>query len=259
MKYTIVLLLVLLLAGSCMHKKIRYIQDDNEIPGKTYNWDNTPPDYLIQQKDILYIKISSTNKDISKFFELESGQTNVSGGGMGNAYYLNGFTVNDTGYIVVPVLGELFVEGKTMKEVENIVQLKTDEHLQHAISTVRMVSFNITFLGEVSRQGKFPIMQDNVNILDAIALAGGITDYGNRKNILIVRQTETGAKTFRIDLTDRKILSSENYYLVPNDIIVVEPLKNKSFALGVRDYTLILTTITSTITMILLVVTLFKP
>jgi polysaccharide export outer membrane protein len=145
-----------------------------------------------------------------------------------------------------------------MKEIEDLVQKKADEHLQHAITVVRMVSFNITFLGEISRQGKFTIMQENLNIIDAVAMAGGITDYGNRKNVLLLRQTDTGTKTFRIDLTDRNLLHSEKYYLVPNDVIIVEPMKNKSFQLGVRDYTMILTTVTSTITMILLIANLFK-
>lgn len=252
------LLIVSMLASSCMYKKMRYIQDKNEIPESVSKYENTAPTYIVKKKDILYIKISSTNKEISQFFDLESGQTSSSQGSGGNQYYLNGFTVNDTGYIILPVIGGIMVEGRSMKEIEDIVQSKTNEHLQHAISTVRLVSFNVTFLGEVGSQGKLTIMDDKVNILDGIALAGGISDYGNRRNVLMVRQTKTGSETFRIDLSDRKLLSSKYYYLVPNDIIIVEPMKNKAFQLGVRDYSLILTTVTSTVAMILLIANLFK-
>ena len=247
-----------LLASSCMHKKIRYILDQNEVSGSISEYENHPPNYLVQKNDILYIKISSTNKEISQYFEIESQQTNSSGGGQYNSFYLNGFTVNDTGFVVVPVLGGIFVEGKTILEIQEIVQKKTDDHLNNAIATVRLVSYYLTFLGEINSQGRITVMQDYVNILDGLALAGGVSDYGNKKNVLIVRQTKAGTQTFRVDLTDRKLLSSDKFYLVPNDIIIVEPLKNKSFQLGVRDYTLILTTVTSTITMVLLVVNMFK-
>ena len=258
MKFIVIFLIVSLLASSCMHNKIRYILDKNEIPDTVYEYANVPPTYTIHKNDILYIKISSTNKELNAFFEIETSQASSSGGGQNNSYYLNGYTVNDTGYVVVPVLGDIFVEGKDMKEIQTIVQKKTDEHLNNAITTVRLVSYYLTFLGEINSQGKITVMQDNINILDGIALAGGIGDYGNKKNVLIVRQTATGTKSFRVDITDRRLLDSDKFYLVPNDIIIVEPLRNKSFQLAVRDYTLLLTTITSTITMVLLVITLLK-
>jgi len=258
MRFIVIFLIVSLLASSCMHNKIRYILDKNEIPDTVYEYANVAPTYLIHKNDILSIKISSTNKEINAFFEIEKSQGNSSGSGQNNSYYLNGFTVNDTGYVVVPVLGSIFVEGKDMKEIQAIVQKRTDEHLNNAITTVRLVSYYLTFLGEINSQGKITVMQDNVNILDGVALAGGISDYGNKKNVLVVRQTPSGTKSFRIDLNDRNILSSNKFYLVPNDIIIVEPLKMKSFQLGVTGYTLLLTTITSTITMVLLVISLLK-
>ena len=254
----LLLLLTSILASSCMHNKIRYIQDKNEVFEKVYEYPNQAPDYQIQKQDILYIKISSTNKEINEYFELDTRQIGSSGGSQGNSYYLRGFTVNDTGYVSLPVLGDIHVKGYTVKEVQELVQQKTDEHLNNAIANVKLVSFYLTFLGEVNSEGKITVMQDHVNILDGIALAGGIGNYGNKKNVLIVRQTNTGTKSFRVDLTDRKILSSDKFYLLPNDIIIVEPLKNKSFQLGIRDYTLILTTVTSTITMVLLVINLMK-
>ena len=260
MKSTILsVFLVVLLASSCMHNKIRYILQKNERYDKIYEYSNEAPEYKIQKQDILYIKISSTNKEINQYFEVDSRQVSGSNRGQGgSAFYLSGFTVNDTGYVSVPVLGAIYVEGQTVKEIQEIVQLKTDEHLNNAIATVKLVSFYITFLGEVRSQGKITVMQDEVNILDAIALSGGIGDYGNKKNVLVVRQTDTGTKTFRVDLTKRELLTSEQFYMLPNDIVIVEPLKNKSFQLGVRDYSLVLSTVTSTVAMVLLVINLLK-
>jgi polysaccharide export outer membrane protein len=252
------LLLVILLSG-CMHNKIRYIHDKNEVFENIEEYENKAPDYQIQASDILYIKISSTNKEINEYFEIGSSQlNNQMGGGQGNNFYLRGFCVSDSGYVSIPVLGDIYVEGFTIKEVQELVQKKTDNILNNAIITVKLVSFYITFLGEVNSQGKITVMQDEINILDAISLAGGIADYGNKKNVLVVRQTQKGTKTFRVDLTERELLTSEKFYMLPNDIVIVEPLKSKSFQLGVRDYSLLLTTVTSTITMVLLVINLLK-
>lgn len=255
------ILLYILLASSlssCIHNKLRYIQDKNEVFDKISEYSNKAPDYRIQVNDILYIRINSTNKKLNQYFSLGAG--NVSSGSTrgGSGFYLNGFTVNDTGYIEVPILGEILVEGYTIKEVQEIVQNKTDEHLNNAISNVKLVSFFITFLGEINGQGKHTIMQDNIHLLDAVALAGGISDYGDRTNVLIVRQTKTGTKTFRVDLTKRSLLTSDKFYLLPNDIVIVEPLMRKSFQLSVRDYTLILSTITSSTAMIFFILNLLK-
>ena len=95
-------------------------------------------------------------------------------------------------------------------------------------------------------------MKDN----DAFALAGGIGDYGDKRNVLVVRKTHNGTKTFYVDLTDRQLLLSDKFYLLPNDMVIVEPLRNKTFRMSIVDYTIILTTVTSTITMILLILSL---
>lgn len=255
---TPLLFLAVILFSGCLHNKIRYIQDKNEVFEQINEYANKAPDYKIQSEDILYIKISSTNKEINEYFEVNTSSQSMQQGGQQNSFYLRGFNVNDSGYVSVPVLGSIYVEGFTIKQVQELVQKKTDELLNNAIATVKLVSFYITFLGEVNSQGKITVMQDDINILDAIAQAGGVADYGNKQNVLVVRQTKEGTKTFRIDLTKRNLLTSEKFYMLPNDIVIVEPLKNKSFQLGVRDYSLILTTVTSTITMVLLVINLLK-
>ncbi len=255
---TILLFLAAILFSGCIHNKIRYILDKNEVFEEINEYANKAPDYKIHSQDILYIKISSTNKEINEYFEVNTGRQNIQQGGQQNSFYLRGFTVNDSGYVIVPVLGKMHVEGFTIKEAQELVQEKTDALLNNAIATVKLVSFYITFLGEVNNQGKITVMQDEINILDAISMAGGIGDYGNKQNVLVVRQTKDGTKTFRVDLTKRDLLTSEQFYMLPNDMVIVEPMKNKSFQLGVRDYSLLLTTVTSTITMVLLVINLLK-
>jgi polysaccharide export outer membrane protein len=246
----------MILFSSCLSNRIKYIQDKDEAFERISEYENKPKEYKLQPEDILYIKITSTNKEINEYFNQDS-RNNTSNLQNSN-FYLDGFTVNDSGYVQVPVLGEIMVEGLNMKEVSNLVQQKTDEHLNNATVNVKLVSFYLTFLGEVGSQGRMTVLQDDINILDAIALAGGINDYGDKRNILVVRKTLNGTKTFHVDLTERNLLSSEKYYLLPNDMIIVEPLRNKTFRMSIMDYTMVLTTVTSTITMVLLIMNLAK-
>ncbi len=261
------LLKILLIAStaifltSCMHSKIRYIQDKNEIFGQIDEYANHPPEYKLQKEDILYIKVSSTNSEIGNLFAINSsGAVNRGSRGAANSggFYLDGFTVSDSGNIDIPVVGKLAVEGLTIDQTQVLVQQNIDKLLNDAIVTVKLVSFYVDFLGEMNSQGRLFVQQDNINILDAISQMGGVSTYGDRKNVLVVRKTPTGTKTFRVDLTKRDLLSSDKFYMLPYDMIVVEPLRRKSFRLSVADYSLVLTTISSTITMIFVLLNLSK-
>lgn len=256
MKKILPIILISFLLSSCLSKKIKYIQDKEETFEQISEYDNKPKDYKLKPEDILYIKITSTNKEINEYFNQNS-RNNTSNVQNSN-FFLDGFTVNDSGFVQVPVLGDIMVEGLNMSEVSKLVQEKTDEHLNNATVLVKLVSFYLTFLGEVGSQGRLTVLQDDINILDALALAGGINDYGDKKNVLVLRKTLNGTKTFHVDLTDRQLLSSEKFYLLPNDMIIVEPLRNKTFRMSIMDYTVILTTVTSTITMVLLIMNLAK-
>jgi polysaccharide biosynthesis/export protein len=250
---------LILLGTSCIHNKIRYIIDDKEALGKITEYPNVPVDYTIKKKDILYIRVLSSNDEVNKLFNLVmSSAGNQSSSQGASQFYLSGYTVNDSGNIILPIVGVINVEGKTMNEIREILTSRVNERINNADVMVSLVSFYLTFVGEFNSQGKISVMQDNVNILQAISLAGGISDYGNKKRILILRKTKEGSETFRVDLTKRSLLLSDNFFLKPDDILIAEPLKNKSFQLGARDYSLVLSTVTSTVAMVLLVINLLK-
>jgi polysaccharide biosynthesis/export protein len=258
-KIIFVVLSLMLLGSSCIHNKIRYIIDDKEPLDKVTEYPNYPEDYLIKKKDILYIRVLSSNPEVNKLFSLNTGNNQGMSSMQGTSqFYLSGYTVNDSGNIILPVVGEVFVEGKNMNQIRELITGKVNERINNADVMVSLVSFYITFVGEFGMQGKISVMQDNVNILEAIALAGGVTDYGNRKRILVLRKTNEGVESFRVDITKRSLLVSDKFFLRPNDIIIAEPMKNKSFQLGVRDYSLVLSTVTSTIAMVLLIINLSK-
>jgi len=130
--------------------------------------------------------------------------------------------------------------------------------INDAIVAVKLVSFRVTFLGEVAQQGTHTFYRDRLNILEAIANIGGITDYGNKQNVMLVRTINGNSKVFRLNLADRKILESQFYYLVPNDILVVEPIKFKTNQTAISNLSFYLSAITSTLTALFLVSNILK-
>ncbi len=119
---------------------------------------------------------------------------------------------------------------------------------------VRLASFRITLLGEFQSPGKYDVYQNNINIFEAISLGGDLTDFAKRNKVAIIRQTGKGSKVIRVDLNDKRILESDYYYLLPNDIVYAEPIKAKQFVSTNFPYGLVF----SVLSTILLLYTFFN-
>ena len=116
---------------------------------------------------------------------------------------------------------------------------------------VKFIDNQVSVLGEVQRQGVFSFSQDKLNIYEALALGGGLTRYGNRKNVILIRQEGDKIMHHKLNLADSKIASKDYYYVLPNDVVVVEPLKSVSTSYQNITYTTILTSITTLIAVLL--------
>ena len=101
---------------------------------------------------------------------------------------------------------------------------------------MKLVNFQVAVLGEVKSPGNFTVEQDQINLFQAIGLANGITDFGNYKKVKLVRQTQSGSEVHLLDLTDDRILESPYYYLMPNDVVYIEPRSTKSWAYSQFPY-----------------------
>jgi polysaccharide biosynthesis/export protein len=257
-------LLIGLMLSSCAHKRLIYLQEKAvEETEKEYTYKDSS--YVIQPHDILYIQIRTFNEEVDKLFNQSRGgggisnnnNRNIGSGGNRSSFYFNGYTVNDTGYIKVPIIGEMKIAGHTIPETQKIIEDMAEEYLQEANITVKFVSFNITFFGEFNSPGVQTFYQERVNVFEAVTKAGGISDYGDRDNVLVIRKLgKNRLKTFRIDLTDRNILGSDEFLLMPNDLVYVEPVRSRSFKIGAADFTFVLSTFSSTLSTILLIFTL---
>jgi len=255
--YIFILGILIIISSSC-NKRVRYIykKDTNQDTIYTYNVSSSK--YKLKSNDVLHIQISTTDEDISKLFQVGDLSGNNSRSNNGGEFYLSGFTVNDTGYVQIPILGSLPAEGKTVAEFRSDVTSKTHEYLNDAIVNVKFVSFKISFLGEVNRKGPVYIYQDNIDILEAVARAGGVTGYADLSKVTVVRKGENQRIVYQLDLSDRELLTSQKFYLYPDDIIIVEPIKAKIAQMNIRDYLFFLSAFSSALTTVVLIINLTK-
>jgi len=254
----LILTLVVLIAASCTsQKKLAYLNNLPETGGEeTFTMDI--PDYKIQPRDILYITIKAmTPEGLIKDF-LSAG----SGGGMGlsqgeSGGGLFGYDVDFNGFIELPAIGQIKVGGLSLEETREAIQEKAGTVFRNSTVECKLLSFKFTVIGEVGSPGAYINYNNYLTVLEAIGRAGGVDDYGNRNRVLVVRSIDKGTKTFRINLQDKNILSSEAYFLLPNDVVIVEPLKQKIFNMNLTTISFIISSITGTISMTLLLINYF--
>lgn len=235
--------------GSCtQQKKIIYLQKKLESDTLSV-YTNNHPEYFLKAGDILYISIASINQEVVNAFNINQ-STVYTAYYTDASLYVNGYSVSDSGLIDIPIFGRIEVMGLSVAKAREKIQERVNQYLKDATVKVKLLSFKVTMLGEVGRPGIYNNYNDNITVLEAVGMAGDITDYGNKTKVLVVRPTENGNETFRLDLTDINILASDAYYLMPNDIVYVEPVRTKIFRLNAPNISIILSMITTTIIII---------
>ena len=200
------------------------------------------PEPIIQKGDLISIIVYSDNPDVTKIFN----QTLITGalastgnalGGEGVAQSVAGATPNSTGYLVdengnieFPVLGLLHIENLTRELLKKLLdsKLRGDSLLKNPYYNIRFLNNRFTMLGEISRPGIFTIPSEHINLFEALALAGDMTYYARRENVLIIREQNGQRQFARLDLTKPEIISSPYFYLQQNDIVYIEQNRQKS-------------------------------
>jgi polysaccharide biosynthesis/export protein len=254
-KPLILISLVIMFLASCVpQKKIKYMQKLQEEDTTSVYLNKRTEDYKIQPKDNLYIKIVGMDEKGATFFS-KQGTATYNDNTTDASIYLNSYSVSPEGDVDFPILGKVIVKDLTLSEVKTLLQKLVDEYMKETIIIVKMVNFNVTILGEVYRPGEYKIYQDRVNLFEAVSMAGDMTDYANRNQIALIRQTKEGSKVHYLDMTRDNILTSKYFYLMPNDIIYISPLPIKRWGFSQFPYALVLTGITAVTSMLLLIYT----
>lgn len=184
---------------------------------------------IIHKNDLLSISVSSTNAEASKLFNDPNLLSTTTSTANGTAQQMVGYLVTEDGSFKFPELGLVKAEGLTVKQLTDFItdQLKIKELLVDPIVTVRFLNFRVTILGEVAHPTVVTVPNERISILEAVGLAGDLTIYGKRDNVLLIREEKGGKLVKRIDLNSKAILSSPFFYLQSNDVVYVEANKNK--------------------------------
>ena len=252
---------LILLCCSCGNpRELQYLQgsfDTVKLSKVVY------PVPLIQKNDLLSISVYSDDPRASAYFNLPSQTVVTSTGTMSNPADVvstptgSTYLVNEIGFIMMPGLGRIQVAGLTKGQLDTLLLEKLKDKLQNPYVIIKLASYTITLIGEVTKPGQFTIPNERVSLLEAIALAGDLTPYGRRENILLIREIN-GQRTYhRLNLKDPEILGSPYFYLQPNDVVIVDPNKTKA---SVNDQVLVrnIAIIVSVISVLAVVVSLSR-
>ncbi len=237
-----IILAGLALLTSCSHtKNLAYFADTNDsipklpVEGIKY----APP--LIDVDDIVNINIRTLDGNVidaqnTAMQTTTAGATNKVMGGItpgiaGAPGTISGFLVDSKGEVEIPIIGRLKLANLTTSQARDLIQKAAEKYFENPTVSVRIENFKISVLGEVTRPASYTVPSEKISILDAISMAGDLSIYGKRDNILLIRDDSTGNKTFvRMNLNSKDIFKSPYFYLHQNDVVYVQPNKYKAMS-----------------------------
>ena len=232
MKKPLFFLLIMFLVWSCKPKQnMIYMSNHNfeqEVSQARYEG------LRIQEGDVLEVVVTALDdlavKPFNKTTMQRTGEEGNAGGGMrlGN----NEYQITSEGYMVFPVLGNIYCKGMTKQQLKAELDDRLKQYLTDPVVTIRHINFNISVLGDVGSPGQKSSPTEKLNILQALALAGDMRDSADRTRVKLIRYSEESGKdiTYSLDLSEAAIVNSPYYYLQQNDILYVEPDRNKQIA-----------------------------
>lgn len=253
-------ILVVLVCFSCVtNQKVQYLQYENEIKSDSLvldtalrTYDLKTGEYRIQPQDLLSIQVESLTDNQYDFF---SSEQNINGNITEGNAAIAGELVDLEGTIDLPVIGKLKMAGLTVFEIQNLLTERLSTYLTDPVVKVRLLNFRFTILGEVKREGTFITYNNQLSILEAIGLSGGLTDLAKRSTVKLIRTKGSESHIQYINLLDEKLIESPYYYIHQNDVLVVPPLKQRPYKTNFGPN---LSLVLSAVSTLLLVVTLFQ-
>lgn len=237
---------LMIFAVSCVPtKELKYFNDINDLKEPLVN---PRVQKLIMPFDKLYIRVLSIDPLTTQMFG--AGDEMRMGLGAGSSGII-GYMVDENGNINFPFVGNIDLGSLTTSQASEKIEKALSDYVSNTSIVVKYIDNQVTVMGEVLRQGVFSFTQDKLSIYEALGLGGGLTRYGDRKNIILIRNEGERIMQHKLNLSDSKIISKDYYYILPNDIIVVEPLKAISSSYSNITFTTILSSITTLIAVLL--------
>lgn len=235
--------LMVALASCVGRRNINYLNDPSLSPGVSKLFENRRFEYRIQVNDVLSIRVMGLDDATHRFFNVEN--QNSFTGVSDASFYVNGYSVDKNGFIQLPTAGKIKVQGLTVGECQELVQKKINEYFTNATVILKMINWRISVLGDVSRPGAYFVYNNQITILDALAMAGGPNEFADKSHVTLMRQSDRGVQALYVDLSSTSVLSSEYYYLLPNDVVYVPTLRARPGRLNLDLFTILLSTLST--------------
>ena len=244
--------LTMMFASCVPQKKMLYLKDAEMAAAnisREYLNDRSV-NYRLQPGDNLFIRVLNTidERSASAISGDYASRTYMSSDA---AIYLQSYTLDEEGYIEMPLTGKIELKNLTIDEAKTKLQTELDKFVNQTTIIVKLSNFNLTVLGEVSRPGMYKVYQTQINLFEAISMAGNMTNFAKNSEVKIIRQTDNGSEVAIVDMGQADILASPYYYLKPNDIIDVEPLKIKQWGFTTFPYSTVLSVVSLAVTLYL--------
>jgi polysaccharide export outer membrane protein len=231
MKIYFLQLITLLVISSCApSRNITYFNDLKDTAAYKEAINNKP-DPEIRPDDLLSITVSSLNPESNVLFN--NGVLQTIGGtasAVGTPQTNEGYPVDTKGVIHFPVLGSVTLGGLTKEQAIEKLTTEIKKSVKNPIVNIRLLNFKITVIGEVNHPSTFTVRNERISVIEALGLAGDLTVYGKRNNILVIREKYNTRTTFRLNLESKDVFASPAFYLQQNDVVYVEPVKTRALS-----------------------------
>lgn len=220
---TVIAFAVMALMASCVGKRsINYLHDGS-LSNTSKLFPNRKFEYRIQVNDVFSIRVLGLDEANSRLFNVEATNSGLSLNDA--ALYVNGFSVDKAGNVELPSVGRVKILGLTVGEAQDLIQRKINEYFANATVILKLVSFRVSVLGAVERPGTYFVYNNQITLLEALSQAGGPSEMGDKRHVTLMRQSDQGTQALYLDLGKTSVLSSEYYYLLPNDVVYVPSLR----------------------------------
>ncbi|MET0637344.1 MAG: polysaccharide biosynthesis/export family protein [Chitinophagaceae bacterium] len=222
-------------------KQLAYFQDlPDDAVSKIASIPYVP--LRLQTNDEVQVTISSNSPEAAQYFNLAavtpSLQANAGTGALSSqGGFINVYRVSSTGFITMPVIGEIPAVGATTEDLKHLIKTRLSEYLKDAVVTVNLVNFKVTVIGEVNRPVVIPVNGQTINVLEAVGASGDMTAFGVRRNVRIIRKLPDGnTEVAVLDFNKSNVMNSPYFQLRQNDIIYIQPNKAKSLNANGRGF-----------------------
>lgn len=253
MKKTVTLFLLILALASCKPKEnMVYMSTNHQYEQVNLAKFNSS---RIQEGDVLLIQVAALDEIAARPFNLSSMSSTSTTGGTVQTTTPSEYLVNADGSIHFPVIGRVQVLGLTKEQLKGVMEKRIQPYLSDPLVSIHLKNFNISVLGEVRAPGQKQSTTEKVNLFQALALGGDMTENGDRTRVKLIRSQQDGADlVVNLDLSDASIIQSPYYYLQQNDVLYVEPDVNKQVAANTSpNRTLLFQVIGTTVSVVTLI------